>query len=71
MYKISSTPVDKPSEIKVYLEQANTYEEAILLLNKFKDTYSQSGNHVSKIENDSFSCIDNFTKTERTFRIEK
>ena len=71
MYKISSFANGEPNCKRLYPDEVTTYEEATVLLNKFKTVNSQSGNSVSEIQNDSFSCIDGTLKNERIFQIEK
>ncbi len=57
------------SNEKIVHEKTDSYEDAKVLLNKFKDDEIQRNNKVSEIEDDCFSCIDSLTEQEKIFEI--
>jgi hypothetical protein len=68
-YQIASFITDFPNEKILHHKTADSYEDAKVLLNKFKDEEIQRNNEVSQIEDNFFSSIDSITNQEKIFEI--
>jgi hypothetical protein len=68
-YQIKSFISGFPNEKIVHHETADSYEDAKVLLDKFKDEEIQRNNEVSEIEDNFFSSIDSITEQEKIFEI--
>ncbi len=68
-YQIKSFISGFPNEKIVHHEPVDSYEDAKVLLDKFKDEEIQRNNEVSEIEDNFFSSIDSLTAQEKIFEI--
>lgn len=68
-YQIASFINGFSNEKIVHHEIANNYEDAKLLLNKYKDEEIKRNNEVSDVEDNFFSSIDSITNQEKIFEI--
>jgi hypothetical protein len=68
-YQIASFIRNYPNEKIIHHETANTYEDAIVLLNKFKEEEVERNNEVSQIEDNFFCSVDSITNQEKIFEI--
>ena len=68
-YKIASFITGFANEKIIHHEKVDSYEEAKMLLNEFKEEEMQRNNEVSEIEDNFFSSIDSLTNQEKIFEI--
>lgn len=68
-YQIASFISGFPNEKIIHHEKADSYKDAKVLLNKFKEEEIQRNNEVSEIEDNFFTSIDSITNQEKIFEI--